>query len=387
MSAPLVTSPPVVMAPRADGFEVVWGVSRLSRGWLEWRAADGASGRFTADPFGLVPQGDSVLRVRAAGLAPGTTLRVRAVTEAVYAPRERNASAWKAVRTLDAASETAHFAVWNDTHERDDTVRALHAATPAVDVLIWNGDLCNDWHDPSAFLSTVLNPAGLDISAGRPLALVMGNHDVRGPWAHRLTDYVATPEGRPFTAFRIGPVACVVLHTGEDKPDDHPTFAGRVAFEPLRAEQAAWLRNVTAQPAFRDAPYRIVFCHIPLRWIDEPPVDYDAGGYDQVSLVSRAAWHEALAVWGAQVIVSGHTHEPVWLAPTADLPYGQLVSGGPETDAAADEAAAWIEGAASPDELVLTMRDLAGAVLHEVRITPADSEGVNLSARPLVSQE
>ena len=32
----LVTSPPVVMAPREDGAEVVWGVSRLSRGWLEW---------------------------------------------------------------------------------------------------------------------------------------------------------------------------------------------------------------------------------------------------------------------------------------------------------------------------------------------------------------
>ena len=238
------------------------------------------------------------------------------------------------MRTLDAASDSARFAVWNDTHQHDDTIRALHAATPEVDVLVWNGDLCNDWTDPALFLPTVLSPAGLDVSAGRPLASSMGNHDVRGTWAYQLEEFVATPEGRPFTAFRIGPVACVVLHTGEDKPDDHPTFEGRVAFEPLRAEQAEWLREVTARPGLRDAPYRVVFCHIPLRWTEESAVDYDAGEYDQFSRRSRDAWHDALVAWGAQIVVSGHTHEPAWLAPTAEFPYGQLVSGGPEADPA-----------------------------------------------------
>jgi hypothetical protein len=373
MSALLVTSPPVVMAPRADGFEVVWGVSRLSRGWLEWEDAGGSTGVVTADAFGMVPQGDRVLRVRTSGWPSGTELRVRAVTEAVAAPPQRHESEWKTVRTLDAASGTARFAVWNDTHQHDDTLRALHGVTPEVDMLVWNGDLCNDWTDPALFLPTVLSPAGLDVSTGRPLTIVMGNHDVRGTWAYRLEDFVATPEGRPFTAFRIGPVACVVLHTGEDKPDSHPTFHGRVAFEPLRAEQADWLRDVTGRPGFRDAPFRVVFCHIPLRWTLEPAVDYDAGEYDAFSRVSREAWHDALVAWGAQVVVSGHTHEPAWLAPTAEFPYGQLVSGGPDVDAAADEPALWIEGTASTSELVLTLRNLVGAVVHEIRLAPAAS--------------
>lgn len=375
MSARLVTSPPVVMAPRADGFDVVWGVSRLSRGWLEWEDAGGSSGAVRTDAFGLVPQGDRVLRVRTSGWAAGTELRVRAVTEAVDRPRRRHESEWKTVRTLDAASNSARFAVWNDTHQRDDTLRALHAATPGVDALVWNGDLCNDWTDPSSFVPTVLNPAGLDVSAGRPLAVVMGNHDVRGRWAYRLEEVVATPEGRPFTAFRIGPVACVVLHTGEDKPDSHPTFKGRVAFGPLRAEQAEWLREVTTRPEIRDAPYRVVFCHIPLRWTDEPVVDYDSGGYDDFSRMSRDAWHDALVAWGAQIVVSGHTHEPAWLEPTAEFPYGQLVSGGPDADPASREAAMWVEGAASLTELVLTLRDLAGDVVHEVRLSPRAPAG------------
>ena len=33
--APLVLTPPVVMAPRVDGAEIVWGVSRHARGWVE----------------------------------------------------------------------------------------------------------------------------------------------------------------------------------------------------------------------------------------------------------------------------------------------------------------------------------------------------------------
>ena len=373
MSPALVTSPAVVMAPRCDGFELAWGVSRRSRGWLEWQTADGARGVIRSDPFGMVPQSDEVLRVRARGFAPGAQLRVRAITEAVAAPTERHESAWKTVRTLDAASGTARFAVWNDTHQHEDTLRALHAATPDVDVLVWNGDLCNDWTDRSSFVSTVLNPAGLDVSDGRPLGVVMGNHDVRGEWAHRLPQVVATPDGRPFTAFRMGPVACVILHTGEDKPDDHPTFGGRVAFEALRAEQAEWLRAVTAQPAIRDAAYRVVFCHIPLRWTHEPVVDYDSGGYDMFSRVSRDAWHDALVAWGAQIVVSGHTHEPAWLPPTEEFPYGQLVSGGPEADPSSAERAMWIEGAATSTELVLTLRDLAGSVMHEVGLAPAGS--------------
>ncbi|MFD4960655.1 metallophosphoesterase family protein [Microbacterium sp. NPDC058389] len=365
-----MTSPPVVMAPRADGFDVVWGVGRLSRGRIEWRTPDGREGVVAGDAFGMVAQGDRVLRVRAGGWAPGTEVRLRAITEAIGGRPRRHVSGWKTARTLDAASDHARFAVWNDTHQRDDTLRALDAVTPPVDVLVWNGDLCNDWKSPASFVSTVLAPAGRDVSDGRPVTIVVGNHDVRGRWAYRLDDYVATPEGRPFTAMRIGPVACIVLHTGEDKPDDHPTFHGRVAFEPLRDEQAEWLRTVTARPEFAEAPYRVVFCHIPLRWIDESPVDYDAGGYDWFSRMSRDAWHDALVAWGAQVVVSGHTHQRTWLAPTDGFPYGQLVGGGPDADAASAEAATWIDGVAGPDSLVLTVRDLAGTVQHEVTLAP-----------------
>ena len=76
----LVTPPLSVMPPRPGGFEAVWGVSRLSRGWLEWELEGGSKGKAKADAFGFTPQGDDVLRVRLDGFNPHTRGRMRSRT-------------------------------------------------------------------------------------------------------------------------------------------------------------------------------------------------------------------------------------------------------------------------------------------------------------------
>lgn len=254
--------------------------------------------------------------------------------------------------------------VWNDTHVNNATIGQLHAKTPAeVDFLLWNGDICNDWHKDETLVPTLLHPAGTDFTAQRPLAFVWGNHDLRGAYGYRLPDYVAAPDGRSYFAFRSGPVAVVCLNTGEDKADDHPSFKGRVACEPLREEQAAWLReHVMQTPELRDAPYRVVFCHIPLRWIDE---NMEGRTYDFFSGRSRALWHDALVEWGAQVIISGHMHEHAWMDATKEFPYAQLVGGGPKP-----EAATFMEGDADAARLRLITRDLSGKVLRQNEFKP-----------------
>ena len=359
-----VRTPLVVMAPRADGVDAVWGVNRLCTGRIEWESADGRRGASAADPYGFVPQGEHVLRVRVSGLTPGMTYRLRAVTRGAGDTAETT-SAWKSVRTLNPTADATTFVVWNDTHIHDETIQRLHAITPPADFLVWNGDTCNDWTSSDLLVPTLLHPGGCDITDGRPLLLTFGNHDVRGPRAFEMPDVVATPSGRPFYAFRSGPLAAICLHTGEDKPDDHPSFRGRVAFDALRQEQADWLSDTIRQPAFRDAPYRVVFCHIPLRWLDEGPQDYAATGFDRHSGRSRKAWHQSLVAWKAQVIVSGHTHRAAWLPPTAAFPYGQLVGGGPKLD-----AATWIHGTADARALTLQTNALDGVAGERVSLTP-----------------
>jgi hypothetical protein len=235
--------------PPTDGLEVVWAVSRLSLGRLEWETRRWIQGVAAADPFGFVPQGERVLRVRLEGLKPGTVGRVRAHTVAAN-DGETVTGEWKPFRTLDPAAGQTRFVMWNDTHVFDETIQALHQVTPAADFLVWNGDTCNDWTREDLLIPTLLNPGGCDISLNRPLLVAYGNHDVRGAHAFKMPGVVATPGGRPFYAFRSGPVAVICLHTGEDKPDDHPSFRGRVAFDVLRAEQARWLARSSGVRSF-----------------------------------------------------------------------------------------------------------------------------------------
>src|SRR5690606_22921815 len=359
-----VRTPLVLMAPRGDGIDAIWAVNRLCTGRVEWETSDGRTGTAATDPFGFVPQGENVLRARISGPAPGSTCRARAVTRTAGAT-EDVVSDWKEFRTLDAAAASTAFVVWNDTHIRNETIQRLHEVTPTADFFVWNGDTCNDWTTSDLLVPTLLHPGGCDITEGRPLLLTFGNHDVRGPRAFEVPDVITTPSDRPFYAFRSGPVAVICLHTGEDKPDSHPSFGGRVSFDALRREQAAWLADVIRQPMFRDAPYRVVFCHIPLRWIDESPQDYDQKGFDRHSGRSRDAWHGSLVSWNTQLIVSGHTHRHAWLPPTSEFPYGQLIGGGP-----ALEAATWIGAKADARQLTFEMRNLDGTVLETVSFPP-----------------
>jgi hypothetical protein len=160
-------------------------------------------------------------------------------------------------------------------------------------------------------------------------------------------------------------VAALFLHTGEDKPDDHSSFGGRVAFDRLRREQAAWLSETIRQPEIREAPYRIVFCHIPLRWSNETPPDYSQGGFDHFSLRSREAWHDALVQWNAQLVVSGHTHRAAHLPANSEFPYAQITGGGPALN-----GATWMLAEADGSAFKLEVKALDGATRFAVDLKP-----------------
>ena len=133
----------------------------------------------------------------------------------------------------------------------------------------------------------------------------------------------------------------------------------------LRKEQALWLAETIRRPEIASAPYRVVFCHIPLRWLDEKLPDYANKGFDYFSGRSRDAWHRSLAEWQAQLIISGHTHHHAWLPPTEQWPYGQLVGGGPQVN-----SATWMQGKADPGRLQIRVMGLDGEVWHEVKLAP-----------------
>jgi len=361
--APSKVGLPVAMAPRHDGIEIIWRTTELARGYVEFGPTPELGSIKRDDGWGLRPSGGESIRVRLDDLKPGTTYHYRAITESMdkKAPT-RIVSDVRSFRTLDPKNSATRFAVWNDTHKHDDTIKKLADLTPESDFLLWNGDICNDWYRAGEVADTILQPGGgVDHSAGHPLLLVRGNHDVRGTLAHQVEQHAPMPEGKPWFALRSGPVAAICLDTGEDKPDDHPYLFGRAASEPMRQAQAEWLEQIISRPEFRDAPYRIVFCHIPLRWTDET-TDH---GYDWYSKRSRDLWHDSLVKWGAQMVISGHTHREAHIQSSADFPYQQLVGGGPKMT-----QARLITGAADAESLILEVRDMDAKVTRSITLKP-----------------
>jgi acid phosphatase type 7 len=121
-----------------------------------------------------------------------------------------------------------------------------------------------------------------------------GNHEMRGPFARNLFDYVPTPEGRFYYARDAGPVHLIVVDTGEDKPDDTNVYAQLNRTAPYRTADLAWLRDhVRTHPRVSQAPFRVIAMHQP-RW------GWLADG--------SAAWIAVANDARVDLVIAGHTH-------------------------------------------------------------------------------
>lgn len=383
----LIASPPVVQNPRRDGFGVSIAVSGLATAWVEYGfAPDDLAFTAVASHHGLIDAHDQALHVRVQHPEPLPTDRPIYYRVAAQPLRYQNAYKLErgetqatAVYPLRLPAEDAariRVVEINDTHESLETIRRLHERIEeyAPDVLIWNGDTCNDFDLSDSPAQITLNPGQdktLAWASTRPLIFSNGNHDVRGERARETVRCLAgCPESNelPYNqALRLGPLAFVTLDTGEDKPDAHPVFAGTAAYEPYRARQATWLRGALARPDIASAPFKLAACHIPLRGLPGSNDGTTLEGFASYSGFGARLWLPTLIENKVQAILSGHTHSHRVDAPTEDAPIYQFVGGGPQPPRA---TLTIVDAEASGKEPKLEIRvvDLAGKTLHAVEM-------------------
>lgn len=357
----LINATPAVYAPATDSATIIWTLNAPARGWVEYGTDPrNLTQRSGGDPFGFTPHDERILKVRLRALAPATRYYWRAA--AVPLPPLAPGATMNALppepppaytpvysfTTLAPDAPETHFAIWNDTHLDKDTLTRLAALTTGKNTvfppgappafLLLNGDITTSNNNPALFPDTYLHPAGVvDLAKGPPVFLARGNHDISGLWANKLTDYIDFPDThenrvqRPYYAFRSGPLAALVLDSGHPRPDNTPSHRGLLSLEPLIAEQTRWIETITQRPDIKNAPIKIAFCHLPLRWPDDRAQEAlaDTENTDYKRVHGRNQWHAPLVKWGVRAIISGHTHRWAHIPADADYPYAQIIGGGP----------------------------------------------------------
>src|SRR6185503_1497237 len=141
---PVFTGSPVVTGPAPETMTILQPLQRHAIGYLEFAVEKDSYRRIEAGQAGLLPLAEHVLKFQLPPLPPGKTVRYRITARAAGWVKvkqfyhgelkfgEPQTTPEYNFRTLDGAAGTTTFAVWNDTHENTETLKALHGLTAAL---------------------------------------------------------------------------------------------------------------------------------------------------------------------------------------------------------------------------------------------------------------
>ena len=384
LKSPLIASPPVVQNPRANSFGVSIAVAGLATAHVEYGfSKDNLEFTAIASHCGLMQADDKVLHVRVKHgeeLPSDRPVFYRVVVQSLkyvnaYQLKRGEPETTKtfALKLPDPNAKRLRVVSINDTHENLATIVKLHTEIEKLkpDLLIWNGDTCNDFKATKKTEQILLNPANdlaMSWASTRPLLFSNGNHDVRGELAREAAkSLIACPESQdlPYCqSLRFGPLAIITLDSGEDKPDRHSVFAGTAAYEPYRVQQAAWLKRIVAEPAIRSATFKLAISHIPLRGLQGHNDGTSLEGSAYYSGHGAKLWLPILKHEKFDAVLSGHMHSHRLDEATDEMPVLQFVGGGPKPEnATLTVVDAEQEGGRST--LDIRIVDLDGKLLHQ----------------------
>ena len=308
---------PWVVGVTETEMTVVWTSTDRCMGWVEVAPDDGTSfyaeerPRYDEDFMGRHVV-SAVHHVRITGLKPGTSYRYRIYQQGVddsgHNPvpsgyiSASNVYSQKpyAIRTMDAKKADCTFTVVNDIHGRDSMMLALTKGLKEQkpDFVVFNGDMVSFMGSTEDIETGFMTRATETFATDIPLVYVRGNHETRGPGFSEYLNLFPTPTNTPYFTFRQGPVAFVVLDSGEDKPDSDIEYGGTAAYDAYREKMAEGLKEAVKSEEFRSAPVKIALLNIPF--------DKGVGWYgnNELKRLLLPTLNEA----GIDVMLCGHTH-------------------------------------------------------------------------------
>lgn len=299
---------------------VVWVTSENALGWVELALDDNTHFYAEERPqFYQTENGRKLVgtihRVTIKGLKKGTKYRYRVYSREVLDNMHWDTTFGRitatspsrlfSFTTLDSTKDEFNFAVVNDIHADTTALARLlkQVDLNKEDFIVFNGDMMSHLNSEELMFNGFVNKSVELFASNLPFFFTRGNHETRGPFSTRFMEYFPTSTGKPYYAFRHGSVFFIMLDSGEDKPDTDIEYGGLSAYDSYREDEAEWLKKVVASEEFKNAPLKIVTCHIP---------------------AFTSTWHGTLHVQelfipilnqaGIDLMFCGHTHRYAYFA-------------------------------------------------------------------------
>ena len=139
-------------------------------------------------------------------------------------------------------SEKQSYLVISDWHSHLKEAKEAISHLGKYDAVLMMGDPSAGLDFEEQAVRNIVEFGG-DLTRGEmPVIYVRGNHETRGNFANKLSDYLGY-EKFYYTVNR-GDYSFLILDSGEDKNDDHVEYGGMDDYAVNRREMADWLKNV-----------------------------------------------------------------------------------------------------------------------------------------------
>jgi hypothetical protein len=307
---------PYLVDPAEDAMTVVWFTNKNCYSWVEYSVYR-ESGTFPtwgdypkvakSSTAGLIDANTKRHIIRIKDMDPGERYRYRVNSKEIiqYDPYEviygeTVVSDFYQFSTLNQDTSNFSFGVLADLHGDAEVFYNLNKVRELsdFDLMFLNGDILSWIGDEERIFSGFLDAAVETFAKEEPFVYIRGNHETRGAGAREIMSYFPHHTGRNYYSMDNGGVHFVILDCGEDKPDDHPVYAGMADFDAYRSEQAEWLKKEVQTDEFIEANYRVVIAHMPL--------SDDVDRYGSYDIYKK--WGPILNQADIDLMINGHMH-------------------------------------------------------------------------------
>ena len=192
-----------------------------------------------------------------------------------------------------------------------------------LDLLIVNGDIA-EVETMQSYLD-VCRFVGELAMGTIPVIFTRGNHDTRGKYAEKFTDYFPANGKNTYYSFELGCLNGIVLDCGEDKRDTHLNYDAMARFDSKSPDLYGGVNEFSAfrqrelrflQALRLDDKDKITFAisHIcPVR----PHLFHHGDDFD-IERECYMAWNKELERMGVQFMLTAHLHRTYILPPYSE---------------------------------------------------------------------